>query len=734
MRLLLAAARPPVNCTAQAVCISRRWLAAEDAQSQMVRALFSGRHACPGCGAPFHGTPSCTAPSLSGFVDTARLLPRITWNLEAPAGEPIFAVAPAASTNAAAPPDGPSAKVPSKFERQSAWLSREHTSQEALRIRQRFAMPAGEANRKLQLFLQHSPPPAPPCPPAVFDGSLLAAVQEVAVQDAVVQDECVQDAAVQDEFVQDAFVQDAFVQDAAVQDEVVQKAGPFVVDVATEADSIDEAAFEALALQLKACTRASLRLAAKKAEPLICQRCHNLLRSEEGPASAAPEAAAFPLSAKDRDFVQGAVSSRSIICVVVDATDVVGTLPLRHLCRSFPLASGEEWPEVHVVVTKCDLLPAQFKTSIKGYVEAMLADEHASLPVDSLSRTPLMPSRDAMHFVSVKEGGWPLYRLARSLLIRARERDGSVFLFGCANVGKSSLYNVLVGERSVTVSPRPGTTMGVLKKPLAALNGVRRTARGGAVEPSVKVASSLMIVDLPGVMAAHGPPSGTPSTYPSILSALTDRQIARAIAGRRRLTLQRHFLSPDESAILGGLFTFTCTHSAGNRAAAAPDRAARVMCKFYTRIDLAYYRMHRDNVGPFLADRLLSRPCEPPGAPLAHQHGRAAAKGASPQQRASSTAHRLIPELDPDQDAADPQRAVHIAGLFARPLQALTVQLSRGRSCQVSLNGGFGWVILSMPPRDLPADEAGGDGLTVTVHTFMGVGVQLSPRAISEFK
>ena len=207
-------------------------------------------------------------------------------------------------------------------------------------------------------------------------------------------------------------------------------------------------------------------------------------------------------------------SKRALILLVVDVIDFPGSL--------FPSLTSLVSPDSRVLVVgnKIDLLPKDSDRNLWSRLEDMIMNECRS---SSLRDCTVL----GVAFTSVKTGEG-LERLANTVMECWGNR-GDVYLLGCTNVGKSSLFNYLLmslcgaspgellgrerggGEREggggggrvsppvATISHWPGTTLGLLSFPLMSVGKRRRLlsrqARGelglerGSLPPSIATAS-----------------------------------------------------------------------------------------------------------------------------------------------------------------------------------------------------------------------------------------------------
>ena len=203
--------------------------------------------------------------------------------------------------------------------------------------------------------------------------------------------------------------------------------------------------------------------------PIICQRCF-YLRHYNNP---------LDITLPPDDYLKclsHLKDERCLILVIVDGTDFPSSLfPSLHTLLN-PLSS-----KVYLVINKVDLLPLMDedmqKRRFEDYIEIEAAKSFGPLTLSSL------------HYVSAKTGQGLEY-LTHSISTQWGNR-GNVYLLGCTNVGKSSLFKLLlqslcgvqpgqlktvneISAPSPTVSHWPGTTVGLIKFPMLSVGKRQR--------------------------------------------------------------------------------------------------------------------------------------------------------------------------------------------------------------------------------------------------------------------
>lgn len=204
--------------------------------------------------------------------------------------------------------------------------------------------------------------------------------------------------------------------------------------------------------------------------------------------------------------IQEAAKTASAVFLVVDATSVEeGMADVQWL-------EGLDVP-VFVMVTKADLLDRWVsRLDLQRWVA-----EQTGLPEKQISVL------SSLHPSEVRE--------LRQNIESAFERDDRIFLLGAPNVGKSTLLASLLRRDGPTMSPMPGTTIGLMEYPME---------RGPVLQ------------DAPGLGGSN---PWLKWLCPDCLTALTPR---------RRLIHEEVMLKTGQAVCFGGLVHVTVTE-AGDR-------------------------------------------------------------------------------------------------------------------------------------------------------------------------
>lgn len=200
---------------------------------------------------------------------------------------------------------------------------------------------------------------------------------------------------------------------------------------------------------------------------VVCKRCFSLKHYNS----------ALNITLKANDYLRHLAhlrDKRALIILMVDISDFPGSL--------FPQLNTLISPshQVMIVANKIDLLPAGLLQGFHG-LESMIVKECLGSSLVGCKITKV-------HFISAKTGVG-VENLANSVINYWGNR-GDVYLLGCTNVGKSSLFNRLlvslcgaipgrlnvdsnVTAPTATISQWPGTTLGLLSFPIIS-GGKRR--------------------------------------------------------------------------------------------------------------------------------------------------------------------------------------------------------------------------------------------------------------------
>ena len=206
------------------------------------------------------------------------------------------------------------------------------------------------------------------------------------------------------------------------------------------------------------------------ANPIICQRCFSLKQYNT----------ALNISLSSDDYLRylgHLKDKRALILLMIDVSDFPGSVfPDLHTLIS-PTS------QVVIVANKVDLIPSDVSNDFWRHFQKMLIRECKKLSLGD---------RDIarIHFVSAKTG-LGVSELADDI-IESWGNRGDVYLLGCTNAGKSTLFNRLLvymcgvkpGELNrdtkntfvplATISQWPGTTLGLLSFPIMSVGKRRR--------------------------------------------------------------------------------------------------------------------------------------------------------------------------------------------------------------------------------------------------------------------
>ncbi|ERL87636.1 hypothetical protein D910_05027 [Dendroctonus ponderosae] len=208
---------------------------------------------------------------------------------------------------------------------------------------------------------------------------------------------------------------------------------------------------------------------------LLCQRCHFLKEYN----------IALQVRVSPDDYpkiLQNIAFNSGLALLMVDLTDFP--------CSIWPGIADILGPKASIVVVgnKVDLLPKDDYDHLKKIKEAMFN----SVKLHGFGTANIK----SIELISAKTG-FGVERLIDSLL-RVWKWRGDVYIIGCTNVGKSSLFNLLLQsdfckiqaadliQRSTT-SPWPGTTLNLLKFPITRFGGHRMFARRKRLEMLQKI-------------------------------------------------------------------------------------------------------------------------------------------------------------------------------------------------------------------------------------------------------
>ncbi len=203
--------------------------------------------------------------------------------------------------------------------------------------------------------------------------------------------------------------------------------------------------------------------------PLVCQRCFSLKHYNT----------ALSITLKADDYLQHLShlkDQRALHLLMIDVIDFPGSL--------FPNLSSliSSSNPVFIVANKIDLLPEGGR-SVRKRLETMIVNESLRLNLGGCKIAKV-------HFISAKTGEG--VELLTDSILKYWGNRGDVYLLGCTNVGKSTLFNSLlislcgaspgeltttgstVSAPSATISQWPGTTLGLLSFPIMSIGKRKR--------------------------------------------------------------------------------------------------------------------------------------------------------------------------------------------------------------------------------------------------------------------
>lgn len=204
--------------------------------------------------------------------------------------------------------------------------------------------------------------------------------------------------------------------------------------------------------------------------PIICQRCFSLKQYNT----------ALNISLRSDDYLRylGHLrDKKALILLMLDVSDFPGSVfPDLHTLIS-PTS------QVVIIANKVDLIPSDVSNDFWRHFQKMLMRECKRLSLGDCDIARI-------HFVSAKTG-LGVSELADDI-IESWGNRGDVYLLGCTNAGKSTLFNRLLvymcgvkpGELNrdgkntfvpmATISQWPGTTLGLLSFPIMSVGKRRR--------------------------------------------------------------------------------------------------------------------------------------------------------------------------------------------------------------------------------------------------------------------
>ena len=273
----------------------------------------------------------------------------------------------------------------------------------------------------------------------------------------------------------------------------------------------------------------------RRESQLTCKRCFSLKHYNT----------ALDVTLRAEDYLRHLShlrERRALLLLVVDVVDFPGSL--------FPELHSLTSPDsrVLVVANKIDLLPRD-EAADRGFwkrLEAAVLDECRGSSLRGCSVVDVV-------FTSVKSGEG-LDRLT-SAVVECWGNRGDVYLLGCTNVGKSSLFNHLLQSLcgatppgqpveeargvgtppAATISHWPGTTLGLLSFPLMSM-GKRRRLLGQQARVARELGLERDSVMVAATSSAEDIGSGS-ETAQNTPGAINDAQVQKPLSLSLSLSL-----------------------------------------------------------------------------------------------------------------------------------------------------------------------------------------------------
>ncbi|RKO92406.1 P-loop containing nucleoside triphosphate hydrolase protein, partial [Blyttiomyces helicus] len=300
-----------------------------------------------------------------------------------------------------------------------------------------------------------------------------------------------------------------------------ERAGYLPPPTATSPSPTDPAS-----LPMDALTPAEVKKILRESGPSICRRCHNLsMNKAPGTTRTFPD--------PNKAFSSVRIRPDGLFIVIVDVSDFPGSF-VRNMDTI--IGTGKR---MILVANKSDALPDWPKRPVVGaWLRAETAKMGYKKWVDVIVTSAMT--------------GVGLGRLVE-VMRSARGRGETVYLVGCANVGKSALLAALQKKGGVTTpvklttSIHPGTTAGMIAVPFEKLGDLmldREDEDPDFPRPLVLPPPDLtgQIIDTPGIFNPD-----------QVTHLLNDAEL-RLVLPKRDLKPHQYHVNPGRSILVGGLF------------------------------------------------------------------------------------------------------------------------------------------------------------------------------------
>eukprot|EP00049_Salpingoeca_infusionum_P007273 m.118164 g.118164 ORF g.118164 m.118164 type:complete len:664 (+) comp13646_c0_seq2:70-2061(+) len=261
-------------------------------------------------------------------------------------------------------------------------------------------------------------------------------------------------------------------------------------------------------------------------EPPVCQRCFKLRHyGHVSPLEVDPEEAVELLRKVIHD---GSGKTRLPICVV-DVFDFPNSAMVSTL-------KAANISEVVLAINKSDIFPLVFhQNAMVGKLRNMVRDYMQSQGIKVRG----------VYVVSSRTGKG-VQKLFNAVFDACQSADRQAFLFGAANVGKSTLINCLLGSRgAATTSALPGTTLGLLPFSLDrqhnSICAYPCASHADETSFSSGLFNEVTLIDTPGII------------LPSHVSSILTAEEYALVNPRKTLSPQTFLMSAGKAVLLGGL-------------------------------------------------------------------------------------------------------------------------------------------------------------------------------------